>query len=244
MKPRPRCCRRRCARPCCAERRSVFPRRARRGLRRLLRPHQERRDRALPGRSVGLGAARIFRDVLKAAHSRSRTRAPIIVTISPARDYGNGPEFADEKAFSIAIGAILVVAIAHGHLRVPGRARRPAGAKHAEYCEHTGGRPRRPRRCTGVTGARHHAAGDDETHNRTNRATTTRQGLGNDEKEDRRKEMSPAAGDRQIDRKRHRAQALSQFGTARISAVRSVRERRGLPDQLARTSPLVMGPRP
>ena len=35
------------------------------GLRRLLRPHQERRDRTFPGRSIGLGAARIFRDVLR-----------------------------------------------------------------------------------------------------------------------------------------------------------------------------------
>ena len=34
------------------------------GFSRLLRPHQERRDRALPGGSVGLGASRIFRDVL------------------------------------------------------------------------------------------------------------------------------------------------------------------------------------
>ena len=38
-----------------------------RGIRRLLRPHQESRDRAVSGRGVGLGAARIFRDVLKAS---------------------------------------------------------------------------------------------------------------------------------------------------------------------------------
>ena len=45
--------------------RSVLPRGAGRGVRRLLRPHQERRDRAVSGRSVGLGAAGIFRDVLR-----------------------------------------------------------------------------------------------------------------------------------------------------------------------------------
>ena len=45
--------------------RSVLPRGAGRGIRRLLRPHQERRDRAVSGRGVGLGAARIFRDVLR-----------------------------------------------------------------------------------------------------------------------------------------------------------------------------------
>ena len=50
-----------------AEGRSVLPRGARRGVRRLLRPHQECRDRALPGRSLRLGAARIFRDVLSRA---------------------------------------------------------------------------------------------------------------------------------------------------------------------------------
>ena len=48
-----------------ARRRSVLPRGDGRGVRGLLRPHQERRDRAIPGRSLGLGAPRIFRDVLK-----------------------------------------------------------------------------------------------------------------------------------------------------------------------------------
>ena len=47
-----------------AQGRPVLSRQPRRGFRRLLRPHQERRDRALPGRSLGLGASRIFRDVL------------------------------------------------------------------------------------------------------------------------------------------------------------------------------------
>ncbi len=42
------------------QRRSVLPRGAGRGIRRLLRPHQERRDRAVSGRGVGLGAAGIF----------------------------------------------------------------------------------------------------------------------------------------------------------------------------------------
>ena len=50
--------------------RSVLPAGAGRGVRRLLRPHQERRDRALSGRGVGLGAPRIFRDVLRSALSR------------------------------------------------------------------------------------------------------------------------------------------------------------------------------
>ena len=39
------------------------------GVRGLLRPHQECGDRAVSGRSVGLGAPRIFRDVLRAASS-------------------------------------------------------------------------------------------------------------------------------------------------------------------------------
>ena len=45
--------------------RSVLSRGAGRGVCRLLRPHQECRDRAVSGRGVGLGTARIFRDVLK-----------------------------------------------------------------------------------------------------------------------------------------------------------------------------------
>ena len=36
-----------------------------RGVCRLLRPHQERRNRALSGGGLGLGTARIFRDVLR-----------------------------------------------------------------------------------------------------------------------------------------------------------------------------------
>ncbi|MGY4424902.1 glutamine synthetase [Bradyrhizobium sp. JR6.1] len=47
-----------------ASRRSVLPPGAGARVRRLLRLHQERGDRAFPGRGVGLGAARIFRDVL------------------------------------------------------------------------------------------------------------------------------------------------------------------------------------
>jgi glutamine synthetase len=47
-----------------AERRQLLPREVRCRVRRLLYPPQERGNRALPGRSVGLGAARIFRDVL------------------------------------------------------------------------------------------------------------------------------------------------------------------------------------
>ena len=67
-RPRRSCCRRRLREAVVAlQRRSVLPRGAGRGVRRLLRPHQERRDRALSGRGVGLGAARIFRDVLKAS---------------------------------------------------------------------------------------------------------------------------------------------------------------------------------
>ena len=50
-----------------AEGRSVLPRRLRRGLCRLLRAHQERRDRTLSGGGVGLGTSRIFRDVLRFA---------------------------------------------------------------------------------------------------------------------------------------------------------------------------------
>ena len=50
------------------QRRSVLPAGAGGGVRRLLRSHQERRDRAVSGRSVGLGAPRIFRDVLRSVH--------------------------------------------------------------------------------------------------------------------------------------------------------------------------------
>ena len=59
-RPRPRCCRRLSRGGVRAQRRPVLPRGAGQGIRRLLRPHQECRDRALPGRSVGLGAPRIF----------------------------------------------------------------------------------------------------------------------------------------------------------------------------------------
>ena len=43
-----------------------------RGVRGLLRPHQERGDRAVSGRGVGLGTSRIFRDVLKRPPKRTR----------------------------------------------------------------------------------------------------------------------------------------------------------------------------
>ena len=52
------------------QRRSVLPAGAGRGVRGLLRSHQERGDRAVSGRGVGLGAPRIFRDVLRSALSR------------------------------------------------------------------------------------------------------------------------------------------------------------------------------
>ena len=51
--------------------RPVLPRGDGRAVRGLLRPHQERRDRALPGRGVRLGAPRIFRDVLKTVARRT-----------------------------------------------------------------------------------------------------------------------------------------------------------------------------
>ena len=47
------------------EGRSVLSRGAGRGICRLLRPHQECGNRAVSGRGLGLGTARIFRDVLK-----------------------------------------------------------------------------------------------------------------------------------------------------------------------------------
>ena len=61
-----------------AERRSVLPRRLRCGLCRLLRAHQERRDRTLSGRGLGLGTSRIFRDVLRDRHCEptGRREAP------------------------------------------------------------------------------------------------------------------------------------------------------------------------
>ncbi len=55
-----------------AQRRSVFPQGVRCRVRGLLRPHQERRDRAVSGRSVGLGTSRIFRDVLRGLTSSRR----------------------------------------------------------------------------------------------------------------------------------------------------------------------------
>jgi glutamine synthetase len=54
----------------CATRGCVFSNRAGRCVRRLLRAHQECGDRAFPGRSIRLGASRIFRDVLRRRSSR------------------------------------------------------------------------------------------------------------------------------------------------------------------------------
>ena len=52
------------------------------GVRRLLRPHQERRDRTLPGRGLGMGASRIFRDVLDTGRAASRrTPGPIATNV-------------------------------------------------------------------------------------------------------------------------------------------------------------------
>ena len=61
-----------------------------RGVRGLLRPHQERGDRAVSGRSVGLGAPRIFRDVLREARALSsslRTQRPEHPCLQQAEDW-------------------------------------------------------------------------------------------------------------------------------------------------------------
>ena len=96
------------------ERRSVLPRRARRGLCRLLRPHQERRDRTLSGRGIGLGAARIFRDVLRAG-DQNRVCWRHYVTISPA-GRKRGRSFPMKKLSRIAIAASLLMCAPAGAL--------------------------------------------------------------------------------------------------------------------------------